>query len=138
MARKREQIPEEEEPEINMTPMLDIVFIMLIFFIVTTNFVRETGIDPTRPGAETAEEKARANILVGVDQVGDLWMHQEQIEVGDIRPLVEEALGQNPESSAVVIADERASTRRVIEAMDEVRRAGVEDISVATEGGGGR
>lgn len=138
MARNpKERVAEEEEPEVNMTPMLDIVFIMLIFFIVTTNFIRETGIDPERPAAETAEEMTRANILVGVNERGEVWMHQEEIEIADIRTLVEDALAQNPESSAVVIADERARTRRVIEVMDEVRRSGVEDISIATEGEGG-
>jgi biopolymer transport protein ExbD len=137
MARRQADVEvEAEEPEINMTPMLDIVFIMLIFFIVTTTFIRETGIDPLRPEAQSAEE-IRANILIGVDSNGDIHMQQERIELSGVRPLVEEALAQNPEGGVIVIADERASTGRVIEVMDEARRAGAERISIASEGRGG-
>ncbi|MDQ2069468.1 ExbD/TolR family protein [Natronospira bacteriovora] len=138
MARRQVQAEAETEEEINMTPMLDIVFIMLIFFIVTSSFIRETGIDPLRPDAETAVEQARGNILIGIAPNGDIWMNQEQIELGQVRPMVEDMLSQNPESSVVVVSDETARTGRVIEVMDEVRRAGVMDIAIATEGQGGQ
>ena len=137
MARRQQQQVEEDD-EINMTPMLDIVFIMLIFFIVTSSFIRETGIDPIRPDADTAVEQARGNILIGISPTGEIWMNQENIELGQVRPMVEDMLSQNPESSVVVVSDETARTGRVIEVMDEVRRAGVSDISIATEGRGGQ
>jgi biopolymer transport protein ExbD len=137
MARRQQQQVEEDD-EINMTPMLDIVFIMLIFFIVTSSFIRETGIDPLRPDADTAVEQARGNILIGIAPTGEIWMNQENIELGQVRPMVEDMLSQNPESSVVVVSDETARTGRVIEVMDEVRRAGVSDISIATEGRGGQ
>ncbi|MEL7296495.1 MAG: biopolymer transporter ExbD [Pseudomonadota bacterium] len=123
----------EEETEINITPMLDIVFIMLIFFIVTTSFVKETGIDPTRPEAETASVRARSNILIGVTEQGDIWFNKNQIELTAVRQRVEEATAENPESSAVIIADEGAPTGVVIDIMDQIRLGGVIDIAVAAE-----
>lgn len=131
MARRHSE--KQEDTEINITPMLDIVFIMLIFFIVTTSFVKETGIDPTRPKAETATSKARGNILIGVTELGDIWFNKQQIELTLVRQRVEEATAENPESSAVIIADEGAPTGVVIDIMDQVRLGGVIDISVAAE-----
>jgi len=84
--------------DINITPMLDIVFIMLIFFIVTTSFVKETGIDPKRPVAETSVAKPRGNILIGIDIAGNIWMNNRRIELNQIRQLVEDAVNENPES----------------------------------------
>lgn len=131
MARRHSE--QQEDTEINITPMLDIVFIMLIFFIVTTSFVKETGIDPTRPEAETAASKARGNILIGVTEQGDIWFNKRQTEITRIRQRVEEAQAENPESSAVIIADEGAPTGVVIDIMDQVRLGGVTNISVAAE-----
>ena len=94
---------ESDEAIINITPMLDIVFIMLIFFIVTTSFVKETGIDPKRPVAETAAAKPRGNILIGIDTEGRIWMNNRQVDITQVRQLVEDAVIENPESSAVLI-----------------------------------
>ena len=104
MARRHSEA--EDDTEINITPMLDIVFIMLIFFIVTTSFVKETGIDPLRPEAETAVSKARGNILIGVTENGDIWFNKREVELTDIRQRVEDARAESPESSAVIIADQ--------------------------------
>ncbi len=117
--------------EINITPMLDIVFIMLIFFIVTTSFVKETGIDPKRPVAETSSAKPRANILIGIDTHGQIWMNSRVVELNQIRQLVEDAVVENPESSAVLIADEVSPTGVLIDIMDQVRLGGVANISVS-------
>jgi biopolymer transport protein ExbD len=138
MARRQQQAPEENEDEVNLTPMLDIVFIMLIFFIVTSSFIRETGIDPLRPEADTAVEQTRGNILIGISPAGEIWMNQENIELSQVRPTVEDMLSQNPEGSVVIVSDETARTGRVIEVMDQVRRAGISDIAIATEGEGGQ
>lgn len=134
MARRHSE--EEDDTEINITPMLDIVFIMLIFFIVTTSFVKDTGIDPKRPEAETAVSKSRGNILIGVTESGDIWFNKSEIEVAEIRKRVEEARAESPESSAVIIADEGAPTGVVIDIMDQVRLGGVINISVAAENEG--
>jgi biopolymer transport protein ExbD len=128
----------DEETEINITPMLDIVFIMLIFFIVTTSFIRETGIDPQRPEAVTAERQDRGNILIGIDSIGRIWMDKREVELGAVRQMVEQARNESPESTVVVIADERSETGILIDLMDQVRLGGILNISVAAqpEGGG--
>jgi biopolymer transport protein ExbD len=122
-----------DEMDINITPMLDIIFIMLIFFIVTTSFVRETGIDPQRPAAETATDQGHANILIGIDSDGQIWVNRQIVKVSDVRQLVESAVNENPESSAVLIADEAAPAGVMLDIMDQVRLGGVANIAVATE-----
>jgi biopolymer transport protein ExbD len=122
-----------DEMDINITPMLDIVFIMLIFFIVTTSFVRETGIDPQRPVAETATDQGSANILIGIDSDGQIWVNRQIVQVSDVRLLVEKAVNENPESSAVLITDEEAATGIMLDIMDQVRLGGVANIAVAAE-----
>jgi biopolymer transport protein ExbD len=131
MTNRREK--QVEEMDINITPMLDIVFIMLIFFIVTTSFVRETGIDPQRPVAETATDQGHANILIGVDSDGQIWVNRQIVQVSEVRQLVENAVNENPESSAVLIADEEAATGIVLDIMDQVRLGGVVNIAIAAE-----
>ena len=131
MPGRRRELP--DETEINITPMLDIVFIMLIFFIVTTSFVKETGIDPNRPEAVLAEPKPRGNILIAVSAENEIWMEKRQVALADVRLRVESALKENPESSAVIVADEKALTGVVIDLMDQVQLGGVTKIAVAAE-----
>ena len=129
MARRHAE--RQEDTEVNITPMLDIVFIMLIFFIVTTSFIRETGIDPRRPEAVSAAQKERGNILIGVSAGGQIWMDKRPVELGAVRQRVEQARSESPESTVVIVADERASTGLVIDLMDQVRLGGILNISVA-------
>ncbi|HUG98621.1 MAG TPA: biopolymer transporter ExbD [Gammaproteobacteria bacterium] len=135
----RRHAEKQDDTEVNITPMLDIVFIMLIFFIVTTSFIRETGIDPRRPEAVSAAQKERGNILIGVSAGGQIWMDKRPVELGAVRQMVEQARSESPESTVVIVADERASTGLVIDLMDQVRRGGVLNISVAAQApaGGG-
>ncbi|MFU8895595.1 MAG: ExbD/TolR family protein [Gammaproteobacteria bacterium] len=133
----RRHATREEETEINITPMLDIVFIMLIFFIVTTSFIRETGIDPQRPDAVTAARQDRGNILIGVSATGQIWMDKRQVELDAVRRMVEQARNESPESTVVIIADERSETGILIDLMDQVRLGGILNISVAAEPSGG-
>ncbi|MGB5592274.1 MAG: biopolymer transporter ExbD [Gammaproteobacteria bacterium] len=135
MAR-RHAVP-QEETEINITPMLDIVFIMLIFFIVTTSFIKETGIDPQRPEAVTAIKQERGNILIGISSGGDIWMNKRRVELAQIRQLVEQAIAETPEASVVIVSDEKAATGVLIDLMDQIRLGGVQNVSVAAELGGG-
>ena len=127
----------QEETEINITPMLDIVFIMLIFFIVTTSFIKETGIDPDRPEAMTAIKQERGNILIGISVVGDIWMNKRKIEMAQVRQLVEQAKAESPEASVVIVTDQKAATGVLIDLMDQIRLGGVQNVSVAAELGGG-
>ncbi len=127
----------EGDAEINITPMLDIVFIMLIFFIVATSFVREPGIDPTLPAAETAEEKSHGNVLIAISSSGEIWMDKRAIELADVRAMVEAILSENPESSAVIIADERANSGILIDLMAQIQAGGIGNISIAASPGAG-
>jgi len=129
MGRRRSE--DDGDIDVNITPMLDIVFIMLIFFIVTTSFVKETGIDPRKPIAETAEAKPRGNILIGVDLDGRIWINNRQVQITQIRQLVEDAVNETPESSAVLIADQESPTGVLIDVMDQVQLGGVTNIAVA-------
>ena len=129
MARKHGT---DEEAQIDMTPMLDVTFIMLIFFIVTTSFVKEAGVDVSRPGAETGLPQ-KANIMIGVSQTGQVWMSKRQISMDAVRPYVEAARGETPESSVVIIADRFAPAGVVIQVMDQARLAGVNNIAIATQ-----
>ncbi len=129
----RRHATQEEETEINITPMLDVVFIMLIFFIVTTSFIKETGIDPNRPEAETAIPNAHGNILIAISEFDQVWMNKTQVELAQIRAMVESAVAEIPESSVIIIADEKASTGILIDLMDQVRLGGVANIMVAAK-----
>ncbi|MEE8092749.1 MAG: biopolymer transporter ExbD [Gammaproteobacteria bacterium] len=128
---------DEDETEINITPMLDIVFIMLIFFIVTTSFVREPGIDPQRPPAQTAQQQSRGNVLIAISSTGEIWMDKRSVELAEIRAMVEAILSENPESSAVIIADEEADSGVLIDLMDQIQVGGISNISIAAEPGPG-
>ena len=122
-----------EEAEINITPMLDIVFIMLIFFIVTTSFTKETGASIVKPVAEQAVALQNGTILIGVRPNDDIWMAKRQIELREVRQMVERAKSENPEGSVVIIADKGAKIGTVTQVMDQVRLAGVEGVSISAE-----
>jgi len=126
-----------EEPEINITPMLDIVFIMLIFFIVTTTFIKETGVTVEKPDALTAEPRPQGNILVGVDSENQIWMNGNQIELSDVRTLVQRARAENPEGSVILIADQAARQGTLVDVMDQVQAAGVRKMAISAERVGG-
>tara|TARA_B110000438_G_scaffold233896_1_gene230112 strand:+ start:354 stop:755 length:402 start_codon:yes stop_codon:yes gene_type:complete len=131
MLRRRKR--EEEDSEINITPMMDIVFIMLIFFIVTTSFIKETGIDPNRPEAETASRSELGNILIAISPSDQIWMNKNPIELQTVRILMEAAHAENPESSVVIVADELASTGIVIDIMDQIRLSGISKVSISAQ-----
>ena len=126
---------EDEAEEINMTPMLDVVFIMLIFFIVTASFVKEAGIDVNRPEAATAVKKERANILVAISDQGEIWINKRQIDVRAVQANIERLKAENPQGSVVIQADKKATTETFIKVMDASRAAGVFDVSIAAQEG---
>ena len=134
MARRHAQT---EEADINITPMLDIVFIMLIFFIVTTSFTKETGATIIKPQAEQAVALQNGTILIGVRPNDDIWMAKRQVELREVRQMVERAKAENPEGSVVIIADKGSRIGTVTQVMDQVRLAGVEGISISAEQPGG-
>jgi len=119
--------------EVNMTPLIDMVFILLIFFIVTTSFVKETGVDVSRPSAKTAVQKELANILISITPNGEVWMDKRQIDRRAVRANVERLHAENPEGSVIILADKEAKTGLLIEVMDQARLAGVANVSIAAE-----
>jgi biopolymer transport protein ExbD len=123
----------EGKVEINMGPLIDMVFLLLIFFVVTTSFVKEAGIDVQKSTAATAEVKKRGNILIGVSQEGDVYMEGKRIDARSIRPLIERALAEDPDSGVVIVADKRSQTGSVVEVMDQCRLAGAKDVSLAAQ-----
>jgi biopolymer transport protein ExbD len=130
--RRRHARP-EEDAAIDMTPMLDIVFIMLIFFIVTATFVKESGIDVTRPDAETAVKQSRVGILIAIRNNNEVWINRRQVDLAAVRANVERLHAENPQGGAVIQADKEAMTGVLVEIMDQVRLAGVGSISIAAE-----
>lgn len=124
---------DEEEAQIDMTPMLDVVFIMLIFFIVTASFVKESGIDVNRPDAATSVQKDRANILVAISDSGEIWINKRQVDARAVQANIERLYAENPQGSVVIQADKLATTERLIQVMDAARAAGVFDVSIATQ-----
>jgi biopolymer transport protein ExbD len=126
-----------EDAEINITPMLDIVFIMLIFFIVTTSFTKETGAAITKPEAEQAISLRNGTILIGVKPNDDIWMSKRLIELREVRSMVEQARAENPKGSVVIVADKDSRIGTVTQVMDQVKMAGVQGIAISAENPGG-
>lgn len=131
MKQHFQNLVEEEEAAIDMTPMLDVVFIMLIFFIVTASFVKESGIDVNRPEAATAVKKDRANILVAISAKGEIWINKRRIDVRAVQANIERLKAENPQGTVVIQADKKATTETLIKVMDASRAAGVYDVSIA-------
>ena len=127
------QYVEEEEAEINLTPMLDVVFIMLIFFIVTASFVKESGLDVNRPDAPTAVKKESANILVAIGASNEIWISGRRIHPRAVRANIERMHAENPEGAVIIQADKKAFTETLVLVMDSARQAGVFNVSIAAE-----
>ncbi len=133
MKQHFQNLVDEEEANIDMTPMLDVVFIMLIFFIVTASFVKEAGIDVNRPEAATAVKKDRANILIAISDKGEIWINKRRIDVRAVQANIERLHAENPQGTVVIQADTKATTETLIKVMDASRAAGVYDVSIAAQ-----
>ena len=123
----------EEEAQIDLTPMLDVVFIMLIFFIVTASFIKEAGVEVNRPEASTADPAENVNILIAVTANNEVWMAGRRIDVRAVRANVERLHAENPKGAVVIQADNESNTETVVAVLDASREAGVMDVSLATE-----
>ena len=125
----------EEDATIDMTPMLDIVFIMLIFFIVTTVFVKEAGVEVNKPDGTLAVMPKNANIFIAITEDGKVWMDKRQIDTDRIRANLERLMAEQPSDVIIIQADKKAEHGLVVEVMDQIKLAGIDRISIATEGG---
>jgi len=121
----------DEGNDIDLTPMIDVVFIMLIFFIVTTSFVKEAGIDVNRPSAATAEVKSKGNILVAIRPNGDIWIDKRHIDIRALKSNIQRLIAKSPQSSVIIQSDTDAKTGVLVRVMDQIRLAGVQNISIA-------
>ena len=132
MKIKRHDSPPEDNG-IDLTPMLDVVFIMLIFFIVTTTFIREAGIEINRPSAQTAQKQERVNILVAIAPNSEIWIDGQRVDIRGLRAAIETLRGKDPDASVVVQADRDARAGLLVEAMDQARLAGVRNVAVSAQ-----
>jgi biopolymer transport protein ExbD len=119
--------------DIAMGPLIDMVFLLLIFFAVTTSFVKESGIDVQRATAATAEVKEHAGIMIGVTPEGDAYFEGKRIDLRSVRAHVERALAEDPESGVVIVADKRSETGAIVTVMDQCRLAGAKNVSLAAK-----
>ena len=131
--KRRSSRRNNDENALDLTPMMDIVFIMLIFFIVTANFIKEPGLEINRPDSDTAETQENAAILIAVGPTGEVWMDGRRIDVRQVKANVVKLLADNPKGSVVIQADEKAVADTIIKVMDGAREAGVNAISLASE-----
>jgi len=130
---RRKNRVKSEENSLDLTPMMDIVFIMLIFFIVTTSFVKETGVDINRPNAETAERDESGNILVAITATNEIWIDKRRVDLKAVRANIERLKIEYPEGSVIIQADKESRSGLLVEAMDQIRLAGVQNISIAAK-----
>ena len=133
MQESRFLITSEEDSQIDITPMLDVVFIMLIFFIVTSTFVKQSGVDVTRPDAETSVPTDALSIQIGITANNQIWFDKRQVDKRAVRANVEKGLAESPGAAVIIIADALSNTETLIEVMDQSRLAGASNISVATD-----
>ena len=131
MLRRRKR--EAEEGDVNVTPLLDIVFIMLIFFIVTATFIKEPGVTVQRPPAQTAEQQRLVSVLVAIDASNRIWINREETPLEAVRVAVERLRRENPRGSAVIQADGNAESEYLVEVLQQIRDAGVQEtVAVST------
>ena len=123
----------EDEQNIDMTPMLDIVFIMLIFFIVTTSFVKESGINVNKPEASTAKQEKKLNIIIAINKSGEIWIDKHPIDIRALRTTVERLHADTPDGTVVITADKKAETGVLVSVMDQVKLAGISKISIGAQ-----
>jgi biopolymer transport protein ExbD len=123
--------------DVNLSPLIDMVFLLLIFFVVTTSFVKEAGIEVSRSTASTAEVKENATVMIGVTDAGEVYMEGKKVDVRSVRGLVERALAEDPAAGVVVVADQGSETGDVVRVMDQCRLAGAESVSLAARRGDG-
>ena len=130
---RRKNRRQQDESGLDLTPMMDIVFIMLIFFIVTTSFVKETGIEVNMPNADTAERDEKGNILVAISQNNEIWIDKRRVDLKAVRANIERLKIEYPEGSVIIQADKEARSGLLVETMDQIRLAGVQNISIAAK-----
>jgi biopolymer transport protein ExbD len=127
----------EDEVGIDLAPMLDFVMNLLIFFIITTSFVKEAGVVVDEPAAITAEHRESGNILIAIRANGDIWMDRKQVELREVRPTIERLHVERPDDTVVVVGDKAAPVGVLAQVMDEVKLGGIKDVMVGAASSAG-
>lgn len=130
---RRTKAAEEDQNAIDLTPMLDVVFIMLIFFIVTASFIKETGIEIDRPEATTSMLNKDASILIAVSSNNEVWIDKNRIDIRAIKTSIERLYAENPQGAVVIQADDNSNIETLTKVAEAAREVGILDISVSTE-----
>jgi len=125
--------PQEQDASVDITPMLDVVFIMLIFFIVTATFVKLSGIEVNAPKASTSVVQEKANILIAIDANNKVWINRREVDLRALRPNIERLHAENPKGIVVIQADKMSRNETLVKVMDASRKAGVYDIALAAD-----
>lgn len=128
MLRRSRRSGSGDEGDVNVTPLLDIVFIMLIFFIVTATFIKEPGVQVSRPDADTAEAQRLVSILVAIDSDNRIWINRQEVPLEGVRAAVERLRRENPRGSAVIQSDGSAHSEYLVDVLEQIRAAGVQDV----------
>ena len=129
--RSRRHAEDASHTGIDLAPMLDFVLNLLIFFIIITSFVKESGTIVNKPEARTAEYMRTGNILVAIRPNGDIWLDRKQIDLRDVRNIIERMHQERPEDTVVIIADKDSQAGMLTQLMDQVRAAGIQTVSIA-------
>jgi biopolymer transport protein ExbD len=133
--QSRRHSPESEDHGIDLAPMLDFCVNLLIFFIITTSFIKEAGVEVFKPEAVTAEHEESGNLLVAIRENGDIWMDRQRVELRDVRTRLERLHIERPDDTVVIIADRASKAGVVAKVMDEVRQSGIKVYSIAADPG---
>src|SRR4026207_2261812 len=129
----QQHAPESEDTGIDLAPMLDFVMNLLIFFIITTSFIKEAGIQVDRGLSVTAVHKESGNILIAIRQNGEIWMDRKQVDLREVRPIIERFHIERPEDTVVVVADRAAPVGTLATVMDQVKSAGIKDVAIGAQ-----
>jgi biopolymer transport protein ExbD len=131
--QSRRHAPTSEDHGIDLAPMLDFCINLLIFFIITTSFIKEAGIPVLKPGATTAEYRQSGNLQIAIRENGDIWVDRQKVDLRDVRSRMERFHIERPEDSVVIIADKASKAGVVAQVMDEVRLAGIKNYAIAAD-----
>jgi biopolymer transport protein ExbD len=126
-----ETVKRRSPANIDISPMMDMVFILLIFFIVTSTFTKETGVEVTKPQAQSASEVQKENIMIAITREGTVHVNERQIDLGGLQDLLKQMLGQNPEREIVLVADKNSNTGLMVQVIDAANLAGSKKVSIA-------
>ncbi len=138
--RRRHSSGSESMARINVVPLVDVMVFLLIFFVSTASFLKEAGIEVNRPTAQTAAKQEKGNIIIAISKEGEIWLDKRQLDMRMVRPTVERLHAANPEGAVIIVADREAMTGVTVQVMDQVRLAGIANVSIAAsrEAGGAR